>query len=65
MAVAQEINRTLGWSGINKNFSLPWLMGHQSAGRKQQTLSFLEQIPECINDEVESTAEQEITSRSH
>jgi hypothetical protein len=56
MAVAQEINRTLGWSGINKNFSLPWLMGHQSAGRKQQTLSFLEQIAECINDEVESMA---------
>ena len=65
MAVAQDINRMLGWSRINKNFSLPWLMGHQSAGRSQQTLPFLDQISECINDEVESTAEQEITSRSH
>jgi hypothetical protein len=65
MAVAQEINRTLGWSGINKNFSLPWLMGHQSAGRSQQTLPFLDQIAECINYEVESTPEQEFTARSH
>jgi hypothetical protein len=58
MAVAHHINRMLGWSRINKNFSLPWLMGHQSTGRSQQTLPFLDQISECINDEVESTAEQ-------
>jgi hypothetical protein len=65
MAVAHHINRMLGWSRINKNFSLPWLMGHQSAGRSQQTLPFLDQKSECINYEVESTPEQEFTARSH